>query len=270
LAAVLFWFLSLPWPFLLRWHEPARTSFVEYRLEEARRADEPLEIRHEWVELSEISTELREAVLISEDDRFYDHEGVDWKALAEELDYQGDTVFSWLDPGDWKAVWDAVGYYRTHRDDVRGRSTLTQQLAKNLYFTPRRSLFRKASELVVAKRLEWFLSKDRILELYLNLVEWGPGIFGAEAAAQSYFGVPASRLTGRQGAALAATLPHPLTSNPSYRPARMEWRADLILQRLEGADLPPLPDPPPLVEIDLEGSFDTLGLPPAKDSSGGT
>jgi hypothetical protein len=135
-------------------------------------------------------------------------------------------------------------------------------LAKNLYFTRRRSLFRKVSEAVVAKRLEWFLPKDRILELYLNLVEWGPGIFGAEAAAQRYFGLAARDLTRPQAAALAATLPHPLTSNPSYRPAQMEWRRERLLRRMDGLEVGPIPDPPPLVEIDLGERGDTLGPPP--------
>ena len=146
-----------------------------------------------------------------------------------------------------------MAYYRSHSDEIKGRSTLTQQLAKNLYFTPERSLTRKAGEFVVASRLERFLGKDRILELYLNTAELGPGIFGVGAAARVYFGVPAQRLTRIQSASLAATLPHPLTSNPKTRPARMAWRRDLIMARLAGRSVVIPAEPPTLEapEVDL-------------------
>jgi monofunctional biosynthetic peptidoglycan transglycosylase len=110
-------------------------------------------------------------------------------------------------------------------------------------------------ELVVAGRLERRLGKDRILELYLNVVEWGPGVFGAEAAARGYFGRSAASLSLDQAAALAATLPHPLTSNPAHRPSRMLWRKDLILQRLDptsGIPAAPLPLPEPEIDIGIE------------------
>src|SRR5690606_30776690 len=163
------------------------------------------------------------------DQRFRSHGGVDWIALGEELGYDGEPPFSWWSPADWAAVLRAAGRGWTGRDEVKGRSTLTQQLAKNLYYTPERSLRRKAGEFVVAQRLEWFLDKDRILEVYLNTAEFGPGIFGVEAASRHYFGVGASRVDRRQAATLAATLPHPLTSNPTRSPAQMEWRRDRIL-----------------------------------------
>ncbi len=135
---------------------------------------------------------------------------------------------------------------------MRGRSTITQQLAKNLYFSADRSLLRKVEELAVAFRLEWFLSKDRILELYLNVAEWGPGIFGAEAASQAYFGHSATQLSADEAALLAATLPQPLSSNPNHRPGRLAWRKDLILRRMGAAgpvETVPL-EPPPTVVID--------------------
>jgi penicillin-binding protein 1A len=204
--------------------------------------------------LDEIPAAVVRAVIDAEDGRFREHHGVDWVALGEELEYAGEPPFSWFDPGDLKALWGAVRYGWTHRTDVRGRSTITQQLAKNLYFTPDRSLGRKAAETVVAWRLEWFLSKDRILEMYLNSVELGSGIFGVEAAAQAYFGTSVRRLGAWEAASLAATLPHPLTSNPAHRPGRMAWRRDLIFRRLTGSSgsaspIPPAPpdlEPPPL------------------------
>ena len=251
LALALLAFLTLPWPVRFLWSDPGTTSFMRYRAWEARLRGEPLELRHEWVPLENISKHLVRAVVLAEDGRFREHGGVDWLALAEEVRYDGAPPFSLLDPGDLGALGRAARYYWGHRDEVRGRSTITQQLAKNLYFTPDRSLTRKAGELVVAKRLEWFLSKDRILELYLNTVELGPGIFGAEAAARAYFGTSADALTPYQAASLAATLPHPLTSNPERRPGRMAWRRGLILARMAGgsSDLSPVPVAPEIPEV---------------------
>jgi monofunctional biosynthetic peptidoglycan transglycosylase len=246
-GAVFLGLIFLPWPVSLRWKDPDSTSFMEYRVREARKDGRTLAIQQEWVPLGQISENLRRAVLVSEDDRFYQHHGIDWRALGEESGYRGDSVFSWWDPGDLLSLREAVGYVWANRTEVKGRSTLTQQLAKNLYFTPDRSLVRKLAEAVVAKRLEFFLTKDRILELYLNLAEWGPGVFGAEAAAQTYFDRGADDLTLEEAATLAAILPHPLTSNPLFHPTRMVWRRDMLLLRLRG---PPLP-PPPHIEVPL-------------------
>lgn len=247
-GAAWFWFLILPWPVSLRWRDPGTTAFMEQRLAEAEIAGESLEIRHTWTPLSRISERLQRAVIIAEDGRFYDHGGVDWAAVGEELDYGGDEDFSPFSPADLGHTAAALRYYLANRDEIRGRSTITQQLAKNLYFSADRSLLRKLKEMLVAKRLEWFLSKDRILEIYLNVAEWGPGIFGAEAAARHHFGRSAADLSLDQAAALAATLPHPLTSNPSHRPGRMAWRKNLILRQL-GRGGPPetVPLAPPEV-----------------------
>ncbi len=263
--------LGLPVPWALRWTAPPRTSFMIHRAREARRQGSDLEIRQEWVPLSDIPEHLVRAVLVAEDDRFRLHHGIDWRALGEEVHYAGADTFSWRSREDRAALAGALRWGVRHRSELKGRSTLTQQLAKNLYFTPDRSLMRKAAELVVALRLERLLDKDRILELYLNTVELGPGIFGVGAAARIYFGVPASRLSPFQAASLAGTLPHPLTSNPSHRPGRMAWRRDLILARLAGRDVD-IPDEPPAVELPeldlptpdpLEGGStgDSLGLP---------
>lgn len=264
---LLLWFLFLPWPIALRWRNPRETSFMEYRMKEAHRAGTELSLQHEWVHLDGISPNLRRAVLTAEDDRFYQHGGIDWKALSEEVGYEADSAFSWWSPRDLRALRKALSFAIAHRDEIKGRSTITQQLAKNLYFTPRRSMLRKVSEAVVTKRLELFLPKDRILEIYLNVAEWGPGIFGAEAASRAYFHKSARDLSLDQAAALAATLPHPLTSNPSYRPSQMEWRKTLILGRLRGG----IPEPPP--HIVLTSPPDTTAMdtgshaehpPPAK------
>jgi monofunctional biosynthetic peptidoglycan transglycosylase len=246
LLLVLLAWLIQPWPVLLRWRDPEITSFMRYRMKEALEQGDTLEIRNEWMPLEEISDRMERAVILAEDGNFYEHGGVDWSALAEELRYDGDPPFSIFDPDDLLAVLRALRYYNQNRDEVRGRSTITQQLAKNLYFTPERSLTRKFAEMVVAQRLEWFLPKDRILELYLNTVELGPGVFGVEAAAQHYFGRSAANLSAFQAASLAGTLPHPLTSNPALRPSRMAWRRDLILGRMQrtSPDVTPVPVAP--------------------------
>ncbi|HSG07646.1 MAG TPA: biosynthetic peptidoglycan transglycosylase [Longimicrobiales bacterium] len=258
--------LGLPWPWAYRFADPPATSFMLYREREARRAHQPLTVVQDWVPLEEMPKDLVRAVLVSEDDRFREHDGVDWKALADEVHWRGGDDFSWRAASDRAALWEALRYYRTHRGEIKGRSTLTQQLAKNLYFTPRRSLIRKAGEFVVAQRLETLLGKDRILELYLNTAELGPGIFGVGAAARAYFGVPVQRINRSQAASLAATLPQPLTSNPKTRPARMAWRRDLILARLSGREVvipdepPPVELPPDLVPAPVEVPADTGGV----------
>jgi len=272
------WFVVIPYPWRLRGSNPEQTALMEQRVQEAAAAGVRFETHQDWVPLHEISPNLVRAVLVAEDYRFHQHQGVDWVSLAEEVEWTGDEDFSWWSRSDVSALTRAVRFAWEQRDDIRGRSTITQQLAKNLYFGTDRSFARKAMEFVVAGRLERRLGKDRILELYLNVVEWGPGVFGAEAAGRTYFGRSASSLTLDQAAALAATLPHPLTSNPTHRPARMLWRKDLILARLDPrGGVPPAPLSLPELEVDIDlgvelpeedlGPFfeqlpDTVDLPP--------
>ncbi len=188
-------------------------------------------------------------VIIAEDSRFKTHHGIDFIELRE--------------------AWAAGGH--------RGASTITQQLAKNLYLSPSRSMLRKLKEAVTAVRLDLALPKERIMGLYLEVAEWGPGLWGAEAASQAYYGVPVARLTPAQAAALAATLPWPRTSNPAYRPGRMLARRDLVLARYFGGTTPvppsqedsipemPVIEPPIIPVIPLDSTVDSLVIPP--DSS---
>ncbi|HEX9282830.1 MAG TPA: biosynthetic peptidoglycan transglycosylase [Gemmatimonadales bacterium] len=176
--------------------------------------------------LKDISPLLRRMVIIGEDSRFRSHHGIDPAEIADALGVD-------RAPGLWPAVAEAW----RRRERLRGASTITQQLAKNLYLSPSRSALRKLKEAVIALRLELALSKDRILELYLSVAEWGPGVWGAEAASHAYFGVAPSLLDEEQAAALAATLPHPLSSNPTFRPARTLERRNLILARYHGVDV---------------------------------
>jgi monofunctional glycosyltransferase len=252
LVGLTVWYVVIPFPWTLRGRNPERSSLIAQRVAEARASGTDLEIQQEWVPLEEISPSLLRAVVVAEDYRFREHHGIDWLSLAEEVHWTGDPEFSWWSAADLRALRGALGYAWTNRSEMRGRSTITQQLAKNLYFGTDRSLLRKAMEFVVARRLERRLGKDRILELYLNIAEWGAGVFGAEAASRKYFGRSASTLTLAEAAALAGTLPHPLTSNPSHNPGRMRWRQNLILDRLDPSrGLPPPPGPLPEIEIDL-------------------
>src|SRR6184192_4869230 len=177
-------------------------------------------------DLENISPVLQRMVIIAEDSRFRSHVGIDPAEIADALGVDRAHGF-----------WSAVGAAWRHRDRLRGASTLTQQLAKNLYLSSSRNPIRKVKEAVTALRLELALSKDRILELYLNIAEWGPGIWGVDAASRAYFAVPAARLTAEQAAELAATLPHPRTSNPTFRPDRTLARRNLILARYHGVDV---------------------------------
>jgi monofunctional biosynthetic peptidoglycan transglycosylase len=167
-------------------HPPESTRFMRLQLDALRERDPKARLQHQWVPYARISPHLKRAVIAAEDARFTDHEGVDWEAIekAHERNQQRGRV--------------------TH-----GGSTITMQLAKNLFLSGERSYLRKAQELAITLMLEAVLDKDRILELYLNVAEWGVGVFGCEAAARRHFGVPASQLSAAQAARLAAMLPRP-------------------------------------------------------------
>ena len=207
------------------------------------------------VPLDSISEWLPRAAMIGEDNRFLEHGGIDYLAILEALGYRR-ANFDWGDPKDRAELRYALGSVWTRRGKLRGASTITQQLAKNLYLSPDRNPLRKLKEGVTAYRLEAALSKRRLMELYLNVAEFGPNLWGAEAASQFYFQHPASRLTPSQAASLAGSLPFPLSSNPAYRTGRMRWRRDLILRRMRGEAITVpqedendvTPPPPPSVD----------------------
>lgn len=217
------------WPPPLWWrtHWPRETAMMREQAESPR-LNPP--VPHP-TPLDAISPLLQRMVVIGEDSRFHTHHGIDFAELGDAL---GVTPHVGL----WhtaRAAW-------AHRGQLRGASTIPQQLAKNLYLSPARSALRKLKEAVTAVRLDAALSKNRILELYLNTAEWGPGVWGADAASRAYFGVPAALLTEDQAAQLAATLPHPRTSNPAFRPALTLARRDLILARYRGLNVSVPPD----------------------------
>jgi monofunctional biosynthetic peptidoglycan transglycosylase len=200
-------------------------------------------------------------VIIGEDSRFWTHHGIDPVELGDAMGIERR-----------RGAWATTRTLWRRRDRMRGASTITQQLAKNLYLSPSRSLLRKMKEAVTALRLEVALPKKRILELYLNVAEWGPGIWGAQAASQTYFGVPASQLDERAAAALAATLPHPRASNPGFRPERTLTRSELILARFHGVDVYVPPeveerDSTPNGAPEIEPAVDSSTFPGPTDSS---
>jgi monofunctional glycosyltransferase len=194
----------------LRDENPATTSFMELRKKQLSAAGKSDALEHRWVAYERISPNLRRAVLVSEDSGFYQHEGVEIEELKK------------LARESWE-----------NRKLGRGGSTITQQLAKNLWLSPSRSPLRKIRELILARQLERELSKKRILEIYLNVVEFGERVYGAEAAARHYFGKPASALTAGEAALLAGSLPNPRAMNPGDPNRRLRARQQIILSRMK-------------------------------------
>ena len=238
-VSIAYTWLTLPDVRVLRKQTPERTSFMRLRVREAIEEGKTPHFSHRWVSYSRISPTLVRAVLVTEDAAFYQHEGVDFDELRASMEVN------------W-----AKGQF------VRGGSTITQQLAKNLYLSPSRNPYRKLSELFITRRLEVELPKGRILELYLNLIEWGDGIWGAEAAARTYFGVPASALTPEQSALLAGAIINPRVYRPSHPNARLRSRQQIILTRMGFQTPPAAPEPVPTLDIPIGG------LPPVVGGSG--
>ena len=199
--------ITLPDVSALRTTNPETTAFIDRYREARREAGESDAVAWSPVPYARISPNLTRAVIASEDTEFFFHDGFSSHELGE-------------------AVRKAI----REREAPRGASTMSQQLVKNLWLSPSRSLTRKLREATLTRRLEKSLSKERILELYLNVVEFGPGIYGAEAAAQHYFGKPAGQLTPREGAMLAAGLPRPRSWNPSSSSENYARRVDRILE----------------------------------------
>jgi monofunctional biosynthetic peptidoglycan transglycosylase len=216
-ACLVYAYLTLPDVRPLATSNPTTTAFIELRADEAlEKGLKPRRVQR-WVGCSHVSPELKRAVLVAEDDAFFQHEGVDLAQLQESLEI------------DW-----AKGKF------TRGASTITQQLAKNLYLSPSKNPLRKLRELIIARRLEAELKKARILEIYLNVIEWGDGIYGAEAAAQTYFRSPAAQLDPNEAALLAGAIINPRLLNPARPTRRLLQRQQLILRRMGLVSPPPV------------------------------
>jgi len=222
-------YLSLPDVRVLATANPPTTAFIELRAREARAEGKTPRRVQRWVRYERISNNLRRAVLVAEDSAFWDHDGVDVEQLKESIEQS-------LEKG----------------KQLRGGSTITQQLAKNLYLSPSRNPIRKLRELLITRKLEASLTKRRILELYLNVIEWGDGIYGADAAARTYFGTSAAGLSADQAALLAGAIINPRVHNPAHPTARLRRRQQIVLRRM-GAVTPP-PEAPLTPEVAMPES----------------
>jgi monofunctional biosynthetic peptidoglycan transglycosylase len=198
-----------------RYQPPRETAFMAQRIDELRAKNAKAVLQYRWVPYPRISVQLKRAMIAAEDAKFAEHDGFDWDGIEKALEKN-----------------------RKKGRVVAGGSTITQQLAKNLFLSPTRSYWRKAEEAVVAVLLEAMLSKQRIFELYLNVIEWGDGVFGAEAAAQRYFGVTAAQLSAGQAARLAAMAPSPRLFERRPDSAYLDGRVATILARMPGAVIP--------------------------------
>jgi len=196
-------------------HAPRETAFMAERVDEARAKGRKLELRYTWVPYERIALAMKRAMIVAEDAKFVEHAGFDWEGIAQ-----------------------AEEKNRRRGRIVAGGSTITQQLAKNLFLSPAKSYFRKLEEAVITVLLEAMLPKRRILELYLNVIEWGNGIFGVEAAARRYFDVDAHRLTAEQAARLAAMAPAPRVFERNPESAYLAGRVATIMARMPAAQLP--------------------------------
>jgi monofunctional glycosyltransferase len=216
MALVLLWLAwiaaSIAW---YRYQPPRETSFMAQRMSEARARNPHAELRYQWVPYARISPQLKRAMIAAEDAKFVDHEGFDWDgiALALEKNQKKGRI-------------------------VAGGSTITQQLAKNLFLSPSRSYLRKGEEAAITVLLEAMLPKQRIFELYLNVIEWGSGVFGAEAAAQRHFGISAAQLSAEQAARLAAMAPNPRFYERNQGAPGLNRKIGIIVGRMPGAEIP--------------------------------
>ena len=234
-AVIAYWYLTLPDVRALATTNPTTTAFMRLRESEAASQGRKLRHLHQWVKYSRISKNLQKAVIVAEDSRFFEHEGLDMEEIRKSIEINMERGAA-----------------------IRGASTITQQLAKNLYLSPSKNPARKLRELIITRRMEAALSKARIFEIYLNVIEWGDGIWGAEAASRTYFGVSAASLSREQAALLAGAIINPRVLNPARPNRRLLARQRIILSRMGGVE-PPVPVPLPTPT--QEGTPDQLDAP---------
>jgi monofunctional biosynthetic peptidoglycan transglycosylase len=205
----------LGWVLLWKWVDPGTTRFMEIRLRELREKNPDAQLKMQWVPYGRISPNLKRAIIASEDAKFIDHEGFDWEGIQKAMEKN-----------------------QKRGRTVAGGSTISQQLAKNLFLTPNRSYFRKAEEAAITLMLESLWSKQRIFEIYLNVIEWGNGVFGAEAAARYYFGIAAAQLDPEQAAKLAGMVPSPRFYDRNRNAPGLARKTAIILSRMPSAEIP--------------------------------
>ncbi len=205
----------LGWVLLWKWVDPGTTRFMEIRLMELQVKNPGAQLKKQWVPYERISPHLKRAIIASEDAKFVDHEGFDWDGIQKAMEKN-----------------------QKRGRTVAGGSTISQQLAKNLFLTPTKSYFRKAEEAIITLMLEALWSKRRIFEVYLNVIEWGNGVFGAEAAARHYFGIGAGQLSPEQAAKLAGMVPNPRYYDRNRNAPGLARKTAIILSRMPSAELP--------------------------------
>lgn len=205
----------LGWVLFWKWSDPGETRFMEIRLAELREKNPGARLKQQWVPYERISPHLKRAIIAAEDAKFVDHEGFDWDGIQKALEKN-----------------------QKKGRAVAGGSTISQQLAKNLFLTPTRSYFRKAEEAVITLMLETLWSKRRIFEVYLNVIEWGNGVFGAEAAARHYYGIGAAQLGPEQAARLAGMVPNPRFYDRNRNAPGLGRKAGIIQGRMASAEVP--------------------------------
>jgi monofunctional biosynthetic peptidoglycan transglycosylase len=203
------------WVLWWNWVNPDSTRFMEIRLVELQAKDPRAQLKKQWVSYAKISNPLKRALIVAEDDLFVHHEGFDWDGIQK-----------------------AIEKNRKRGKVVAGGSTISQQLAKNLFLTPSKTPWRKAQEAVVTLMIEAVWSKQRIFEVYLNVIEWGNGVFGAEAAARYYFGISAAQISDEQAARLAGMVPSPRFYDRNRSAPGLTSKAEAILARMPSAQLP--------------------------------
>ena len=240
-AVVSYVYVTLPDVRTLAAKNPTTTAWMEMRAREAAAAGKRPRRVQRWIPYARISPHLKRAVLAAEDDAFFQHEGVDFEQVKN-----------------------AIQQDLPRGRPIRGASTITQQLAKNLYLSPSRDPLRKLRELMITRRLETALSKARIFEIYLNVIEWGDGVWGADAAARTYFRTSAAVLSREQAALLAGSIINPRVYSPARPPARLVRRQQIILSRMGGytppraapAERTAPPDVPPQTTPPVDGTED--------------
>ena len=205
----------LGWVLFWGWFNPGETRFMEIRLTELRQKLPEAQLKKQWVPYERISIHLKRAIISAEDAKFVDHEGFDWEGMQKALEKN-----------------QKKGRF------AAGGSTISQQLAKNLFLTPTKSYFRKAEEAIITLMLENLWSKRRILEVYLNVIEWGNGVFGAEAAARHYYNASAAQLGPEQAARLAGMVPNPRYYDRNRNAPGLGRKTAIILGRMPGAEVP--------------------------------
>ena len=205
----------LGWVLLWKWVDPGTTRFMEIRLSELQVKNPDAQLKQQWIAYERISPHLKRAIIASEDAKFVDHEGFDWDGIQKAMEKN-----------------QKKGRF------VAGGSTISQQLAKNLFLTPTKSYFRKAEEAIITLMLENLWSKRRIFEVYLNVIEWGNGVFGAEAAARHYFGIGAAQLSPDQAAKLAGMVPNPRLYDRNRNAPGLARKTAIILGRMPSAEVP--------------------------------